>query len=319
MWGELVAKVVGVGATGIEAIRRIKRRGFNDDRFQFIAVSHSFVYSRHLPSVSDDTIAINCDSLNCAYDISLPPLEESRERERDEVRKALTGADMVIIIADDGEVLDNGVVSAVADIACEDIGAFTVVMIARHTDIALSERSKQVKSSLAQIKQKTDSLIVVPCKQLPKNPGNAFSHYEAIKESLDDLCWGFRAMSDYVLAPGMLSVDYADLCHGLRDDRIAMMGIGTASGKNRVEVATRQALFSALAEIPVRSACRIMGHIVGTNVSLEEVDDVTHMWVAAAAPDAAIIYAAFIDETLDDELCVTVIAAGLEYGGESEA
>ena len=222
----------------------------------------------------------------------------------------LRGADMVFIAAGAGGGTGTGAAPVVAQIARE-LGALTVGIVTRPFQFEGSRRRDQAEAGIAALAEEVDTLIVVPNNRLLSVLDRGVSMVEAFRVADDVLRQGVQGISDLVTLPGLINLDFADVRTIMADAGNALLGIGMGTGERRAIDAAEQAVASPLLETSMEGARSILLSITGGNdISLWEVNEAAKAVAEAAHPDANIIFGAMVDEKLDDQVWVTVVATG---------
>jgi cell division protein FtsZ len=236
---------------------------------------------------------------------------QAAEESRSEIREALAGADMVFVTAGEGGGTGTGAAPVVAEIAREDIGALTVGVVTKPFAFEGRKRMAQAEDGIMLLSGKVDTLIVIPNDRLLQIVEKKTSILDAFRIADDILRQGTQGITDLITIPGQINTDFADVRTVMKDAGTAMMGIGMASGENRAVEAATQAISSKLLESSIVGASRILVNVAGaSDMSLMEYDEANNIVTEAADADAIIIAGMVIDDTLDDQMRVTVIATG---------
>jgi cell division protein FtsZ len=304
-----VIKVVGVGGGGTNAVNRMVDAGLKGVEF----------------------IAINTDAqalLMCDADVKLhiggkvtrglgaganPEVgREAAEESRDEIREALKGADMVFVTAGKGGGTGTGAAPVIAELARE-IGALTVGVVTRPFTFEGRKRASQADAGIETLSKKVDTIIIIPNDRLLQVVEKRTSIIEAFKVADDVLRQGVQGITDLITVPGLINLDFADVRAVMRNAGSALMGIGVASGENRGVEAARSAISSPLLEASIEGATGILLNISGgPDMGLFEVNEAAEVISDAADIEANVIFGAVIDESLNDQMRVTVIATGFD-------
>ncbi len=303
-----VIKVVGVGGGGTNAVNRMVEAGIKG--VEFIAINTD--KQALLMSDADQTVHIG-DDLTRGLGAGANPEIGCRaaEESRNEIRAALAGADMVFVTAGEGGGTGTGAAPVVAEIAHEEIGALTVGVVTKPFGFEGRKRAQQASEGIDLLSEMTDTLIVVPNDRLLQIVEKKTSMLDAFRIADDVLRQGIQGITDLITIPGLINLDFADVRTVMKDAGAAMMGIGVASGENRALEAATQAVTSRLLESSVQGAHRILVSVAGaSDMGLLEVSEATSTITEIADPDAVIIFGSIIDDTLDDQIRVTVIATG---------
>src|SRR5437870_82647 len=302
-----VLKVAGVGGGGTNAVNRMVDVGLAG--VEFIAVNTDA--QALLMADADIKIQVGADAtrgLGAGADpeIGLAAAKESR----DEVKDALKGADMVCITAGEGGGTGTGGAPVVAEIG-QEIGALTVGVVTRPFAFEGRKRADQAERGIDELRDKVDTLIVIENDRLLQVVEKKTSIVEAFGMADDILRQGVQGITDLITVPGLVNLDFADVRTIMRDAGSALMGIGTASGENRAAEAARAAVSSPLLEASVEGATGILLNITGgSEIGLFEVNEAAEVVTGAADQNANVIFGAVIDDSLGDEVRVTVIATG---------
>jgi cell division protein FtsZ len=304
-----VIKVVGVGGGGTNAVNRMVDAGLKGVEF----------------------IAVNTDAqalLMCDADVKLhiggkvtrglgaganPEVgREAAEESRDEIREALKGADMVFVTAGKGGGTGTGAAPVIAELARE-IGALTVGVVTRPFTFEGRKRASQADAGIDTLSKKVDTIIIIPNDRLLQVVEKRTSIIEAFKVADDVLRQGVQGITDLITVPGLINLDFADVRAIMRNAGSALMGIGMASGENRGVEAAKSAISSPLLEASIEGATGILLNISGgPDMGLFEVNEAAEIISNAADTEANVIFGAVIDESLGDQMRVTVIATGFD-------
>ncbi|MED1725885.1 cell division protein FtsZ [Brevibacillus parabrevis] len=239
--------------------------------------------------------------------------KKAAEESRDLIENALRGADMVFVTAGMGGGTGTGAAPVVAEIA-KEMGALTVGVVTRPFSFEGRKRSQHGEAGIAALKEKVDTLIVIPNDRLLEIVDKNTPMLEAFREADNILRQGVQGISDLIAVPGLINLDFADVKTIMTERGSALMGIGVGSGENRAAEAARRAISSPLLETSIDGARGVLMNITGgTNLSLYEVNEAADIVSSAADPDVNMIFGAVINEDLKNELVVTVIATGFEH------
>jgi len=307
-----VIKVVGVGGGGTNAVNRMVEAGLKG--VEFIAVNTD--KQALLMSQADKTIHIGEELTRGlgAGEIGCQAAEESRS----EIREALAEADMVFVTAGEGGGTGTGAAPVVAEIAREEIGALTVGIVTKPFGFEGRVRRNQAEQGCDLLSQKVDTLIVIPNDRLLEVIDKKTSALDAFRIADDTLRQGIQGVTDLITIPGLINLDFADIRTVMKDAGTAMMGIGFGTGENRALDAATQAINSNLLEASIQGASRVLFSIAGgSDLTLAEVDAAARAMEAVVDEDANIIYGQIIDDTLGDQIRITVIATG--FARQSQA
>src|SRR5512147_2069295 len=235
--------------------------------------------------------------------------------EKDAIAAALEGADMVFVTAGMGGGTGTGGAPVVADIA-KATGALTVGVVTKPFLFEGNRRRKQAEQGLADLRAAVDTLIVIPNQRLLSVAGENMSLADAFKRADEVLLNAVQGISDIITVHGLVNVDFADVRTIMSEKGMALMGTGRSSGEKRAIEAMQAAISSPLLEdVTLDGATGLLVNITGgANLSLREVDEAVSMAQSAADPDANIIFGSVVDESLGDEVRITVIATGFQAG-----
>lgn len=311
-----VIKVVGVGGGGTNAVNRMVEAGVKG--VEFIAINTD--RQALLMSDADRTVHIGAELTRGLGAGANPEIgAQAAEESRADIRDALAGADMVFVTAGEGGGTGTGAAPVVAEIAMEEIGALTVGVVTKPFGFEGRKRMNQAEEGIALLAQKVDTLIVVPNDRLLQVIEKRTSMLDAFRIADDILRQGTQGITDLITIPGLINLDFADVRAIMKDAGSAMMGIGIASGENRAADAAKEAISSKLLESSIVGADRILYSITGgSDMSLQEIDEASQIINSAADEDANIIFGTVIDESMGDQIRVTVIATGFD-GTEQQA
>ena len=232
---------------------------------------------------------------------------------KDMLREQLEGADMVFITAGLGGGTGTGGAPVIAEI-CKEIGALTVAVVTKPFQFEGKTRNQQAEDGVAELRQIVDTLIVVPNQRLLSLGGRNLSLLEAFKKADDILYHAVKGISDLIIVPGLINLDFADVKNIMSNMGLALMGTGSASGENRAVEAAQKAISSPLLEDnSSQGAHGVLLNITGgPDMSLFEVNEASSLIQTEAHEDANIIFGTVIDENMGDEIRITVIATGFE-------
>lgn len=311
-----VIKVVGVGGGGTNAVNRMVEAGVKG--VEFIAINTD--RQALLMSDADRTVHIGEELTRGLGAGANPEIgAQAAEESRADIRDALAGADMVFVTAGEGGGTGTGAAPVVAEIAMEEIGALTVGVVTKPFGFEGRKRMNQAEEGVALLAQKVDTLIVVPNDRLLQVIEKRTSMLDAFRIADDILRQGTQGITDLITIPGLINLDFADVRAIMKGAGSAMMGIGIASGENRAADAAKEAISSKLLESSIVGADRILYSITGgSDMSLQEIDEASQIINSAADEDANIIFGTVIDESMGDQIRVTVIATGFD-GTEQQA
>ena len=305
-----VIKVVGVGGGGTNAVNRMVDAGLSG--VEFIAVNTD----AQALMVCDADVKIHIGSaatrgLGAGADpaVGLAAAQESR----DELKEALKGADMIFVTAGEGGGTGTGGAPVVAELGHE-LGALTVGVVTKPFGFEGRRRSQQAEQGIESLRDKLESLIVIENDRLLQVVEKQTSVVDAFRMADDVLRQGVQGITDLITGPGLVNLDFADVRTIMRAAGSALMGIGVASGDNRAAEAARSAVSSPLLESSIEGATGILLNITGgPDIGLFEVNEAAEVVTSAADVNANVIFGAVIDDSMGEEVRVTVIATG--FGG----
>ncbi len=238
--------------------------------------------------------------------------EKAAEETKEEVSNALKGADMVFVTAGMGGGTGTGAAPVVAQIA-KELGILTVAVVTKPFSFEAKKRMQNAERGIASLKEKVDTLVVIPNDRLLQVVERKTTFTEAFALSDEVLRQGVQGISDLISIPGLINLDFADVKTIMYDTGMAHMGIGRASGENRAEEAAKAAINSPLLESSVEGARGVLLNITaGPDLGIFEVNTAAELVQKNIDPDANLIFGAVIDEKMGDEMSVTVIATGFD-------
>ncbi|MDO7788000.1 cell division protein FtsZ [Desulforamulus aquiferis] len=303
-------KVIGVGGGGNNAVNRMISAGLKG--VEFVAVNtdaQSLFLSQSNHKIQIGTKLTKGLGAGANPEIGCKAAEESR----DEILQALKGADMVFVTAGMGGGTGTGAAPVVAEVA-KEIGALTVGVVTKPFTFEGRKRLSQAESGIENLKSKVDTLITIPNDRLLQVIDKHTSIVEAFRIADDVLRQGVQGISDLIAVPGLINLDFADVKTIMKDTGSALMGIGSSTGENRATEAARAAISSPLLETSIEGARGVLLNITGgSSLGLFEVNEAAEIIAQAADPEANIIFGAVIDERMNEEVRVTVIATGFEH------
>jgi cell division protein FtsZ len=304
-----VIKVVGVGGGGVNAVNRMIDRGLRG--VEFIAINTDA--QALLMSDADVKLDVGREltrGLGAGADPEVG--RRATEDHAEEIEQALAGADMVFVTAGEGGGTGTGGAPVVARIA-RSIGALTVGIVTKPFSFEGKRRMSQAESGVQALKDAVDTLIVVPNDRLLEISDRSISMLEAFETADHVLLAGVQGITDLITTPGLINLDFADVKSVMQDAGTALMGIGSSRGADRAIKAAELAISSPLLESNIEGAQGVLLSIQGgSNLGLYEINDAARLVEEAVHPDANIIFGAVIDDSLGDEVRVTVIAAGFD-------
>src|SRR3989440_116334 len=309
--GQPVIRVVGVGGAGVNAVNRMVEAEV--EGVEFLAINTDIQSLQQ--STADTTVHIGAEltrGLGSGSDANIG--RQAVMEDYDRVKALLKGSDMIFITAGAGGGTGSGAAPVVARIARE-LGALTVAIVTKPFNFQGSRRGEQAEHGVRALADEVDTLIVVPNNRLLAVLDKQTAITEAFRVADDVLRQGVQGISDLVTLPGLINLDFADVRTIMSDAGNALLGIGMGVGENRATEAATQAVASPLLETSMEGARSILLSITGgNNLSLWGVNEAAKAVSEAAHPDANIIFGAMVDEKLDDQVWVTVVATG--YGDQ---
>ena len=309
MDGTATIKVIGVGGAGNNAVNRMIEAGIRN--VEFIAVNTDRQTLNESKANSKIQIGEKLTrglGAGANPDIGSQAAEESRA----EIAEVLKGADMVFVTAGMGGGTGTGAAPIVAATA-KEMGILTIGVVTKPFTFEGKKRLAQAERGIASLKGKVDTLVVIPNDKLLQVIDRKTSMIEAFRMADDVLRQGVQGISDLISVPGVINLDFADVRTIMLNQGMAHMGIGSASGENRVEDAAKQAIQSPMLETSIEGARGIIINITGgSDMGLHEANTAAELVQRSADPEANIIFGTVIDESMGDELQITVIATGFE-------
>ena len=303
-----VIKVVGVGGGGTNAVNRMIEEGIRG--VEFVAVNTD----AQALAISDADIKVHIGTdITKGLGAGANPEvgKEAAEDSRDEIKAALAGADMVFITAGEGGGTGTGAAPVVADIAKNDVGALTVGVVTKPFSFEGRRRYGSAADGIKTLSENVDTLIVIPNDRLLDLSEKKTTMLEAFRMADDVLCQGTQGITDLITVPGLINLDFADVCTIMKGAGSAMMGIGIAAGDNRAAAAGTEAISSRLLESSIEGATRVLLSIAGNkDLGIQEINEAADLVAKNVDPDANIIFGTVVDESLGDQVRVTVIATG---------
>jgi cell division protein FtsZ len=302
-------KVIGVGGAGGAAVNRMIASGV--DGVEFIVVNTDAQALHH--SNAGTKIHIGKDTtrgLGAGADPSVG--EKAALESKEEIKKAVEGSDMVFITLGAGGGTGSGAGHVVAEVA-KEMGILVVAFATKPFAFEGEKRRKNAERAIENLRGNVDTLIIIPNDRLLQTIDRQTPLLEAFKVADDVLRQGVQGISDLITVHGLINLDFADVKTVMSNAGTALMGIGRASGENRAIQAAQQAIESPLLEVSIDGARGVLFNIIGGNdISMHEINSAAETITAAADPDANIIFGATINQDLEDELIVTVVATGFD-------
>ena len=307
-----VIKVVGIGGGGVNAVNRMIEQGLKG--VEFIAINTDA--QALLMSDADVKLDVGRDSTRGLGAGADPEVgRKAAEDAKDDIEELLRGADMVFVTAGEGGGTGTGGAPVVATIA-RKLGALTVGVVTRPFSFEGKRRSNQAESGITSLRESCDTLIVIPNDRLLQMGDAAVSLMDAFRSADEVLLNGVQGITDLITTPGLINVDFADVKGIMSGAGTALMGIGSARGDGRALKAAEIAINSPLLEASMEGAQGVLMSIAGgSDLGLFEINEAASLVQEAAHAEANIIFGTVIDDSLGDEVRVTVIAAGFEATG----
>jgi len=307
-----VIKVVGIGGGGVNAVNRMIEQGLKG--VEFIAINTDA--QALLMSDADVKLDVGRDSTRGLGAGADPEVgRKAADDAKDEIEELLRGADMVFVTAGEGGGTGTGGAPVVASIA-RKLGALTVGVVTRPFSFEGKRRSGQAENGISSLRESCDTLIVIPNDRLLQMGDAAVSLMDAFRSADEVLLNGVQGITDLITTPGLINVDFADVKGIMSGAGTALMGIGSARGDGRALKAAETAINSPLLEASMEGAQGVLMSIAGgSDLGLFEINEAASLVQDAAHPDANIIFGTVIDDSLGDEVRVTVIAAGFDASG----
>ncbi len=313
MDGTATIKVIGVGGAGNNAVNRMIEAGIKN--VEFIAVNTDRQALNESKASSKIQIGEKLTKglgAGANPDIGAQAAEESKA----EIAEVLKGADMVFVTAGMGGGTGTGAAPIVAATA-KEMNILTIGVVTKPFTFEGKKRLSQAERGVASLKGKVDTLVVIPNDKLLQVIDRKTSMIEAFRMADDVLRQGVQGISDLISVPGVINLDFADVRTIMLNQGMAHMGIGCASGENRAEDAAKQAIQSPLLETSIEGARGIIINITGgSDMGLHEANTAAELVQRSADPEANIIFGTVIDDSMGDELQITVIATGFEKEDE---
>ncbi len=307
-----VIKVVGIGGGGVNAVNRMIEQGLKG--VEFIAINTDA--QALLMSDADVKLDVGRDSTRGLGAGADPEVgRRAAEDAKDDIEELLRGADMVFVTAGEGGGTGTGGAPVVATIA-RKLGALTVGVVTRPFSFEGKRRSNQAGDGITALRESCDTLIVIPNDRLLQMGDAAVSLMDAFRSADEVLLNGVQGITDLITTPGLINVDFADVKGVMSGAGTALMGIGSARGDGRALKAAEIAINSPLLEASMEGALGVLLSVAGgSDLGLFEINEAASLVQESAHPEANIIFGTVIDDSLGDEVRVTVIAAGFDAQG----
>lgn len=306
-----VIKVIGVGGGGSNAVNRMIEHGVRG--VEFIAVNTD---AQALTGCDADVKIHIGGTITRGLGAGAEPQigREAAEESREELKEAIRGADMVFVTAGEGGGTGTGAAPVIAQISREQ-GALTVGVVTKPFAFEGRQRSRRADDGIEALRQQVDSVIVIPNDRLLEIVERNTPITEAFNMADDVLRQGVQGITDLITVPGLINLDFADVRTIMSGAGSSLMGIGVATGEDRASEAARLATSSPLLETSMKGATGVILSIAGAHdLGLFEVDEAAAVVREAADPDCNVIFGTVVDDTLGDDVRVTVIATGFDDG-----
>lgn len=303
-----VIKVVGVGGGGTNAVNRMIEEGIRG--VEFVAINTD----AQALAISDADIKVHIGTdLTRGLGAGANPEvgRKAADESRDDIAEALAGADMVFITCGEGGGTGTSAAPIVADIAMNEVGALTVAVVTKPFTFEGRKRKKSAEEGIKTLSDCVDTMIVIPNDKLLDIAEKKTTMLEAFAIADGVLSQGTQGITDLITVPGIINLDFADVKTIMKQAGTAMMGIGTSSGDTRAVDAAQQAISSPLLESSIDGATRVLLSIAGSkDLGIQEISDAADVVANAVDPEANIIFGTVVDESLGDQVRITVIATG---------
>lgn len=306
---DVTIKVVGVGGGGGNAVNRMIESGMAG--VEFISINTDAQALRN--SKATEKIVIG-DKLTKGRGAGGNPErgQKAAEESRDEIAAAIKGCQMIFIAAGMGGGTGTGAAPVVAQVAKEQ-NILTVGIVTKPFEFEGKKRMEQAEKGIAMLKDNVDALVVIQNERLRLVSETKITLLNAFIEADNVLKHGVQSISDLIYTPGLINLDFEDVCQIMRGAGNAHMGVGRASGKDKAEIAAKAAISSPLLESSIDGAERVILNITApSDIELDEVNLAADMIRSCAHPDVNLIFGVAFDDSLNDEMVVTVIATGFE-------
>ena len=302
-------KVVGVGGGGSNAVNRMVEAAIQD--VEFVAINtdkQALLTSKASQKIQIGDKITQGKGAGANPDVGRKAAEESKN----EIEQAIKDADMVFVTAGMGGGTGTGAAPVVAEIA-KELGILTVGIVTKPFSFEGKRRMTQAEAGIAALSDAVDTIVVVPNDRLLSISNAKTSFLDAFRNADEILRQGVQGIADLISQTGLVNVDFADVTSVMKDAGYAHMGIGVGKGENRAEDAARGAIESPLLETSIQGAGGVLINITGgSNINLFEVNAAAALVQSCADPNANIIFGTVIDDKMEDEIVVTVIATGFD-------
>lgn len=303
-------RVMGIGGGGCNALASMINQG-QIGGVDFVAVNTDAQTLLLSPAATKVQIGDNLTKgLGSGGDPEIG--RQAAEESRDKIKEMLDGSDMIFLAAGMGGGTGTGATPVIAEVARE-VGALTIAVVTKPFSFEGTRRMVSAEDGVENLKDKVDTLIVIPNQRILDVVDKKLSLLEAFKVADSVLTQGVQGISDLITMPGLINVDFADVRTIMSNAGSALMGIGTGVGETRAQAAARSAIASPLLEISMDGARGVLFNITGgPDITMSEVDEAAKIIASAADPDANIIFGATVDQTMHDTIKITVIATGFD-------
>ncbi|MBQ8341565.1 MAG: cell division protein FtsZ [Clostridia bacterium] len=305
----VVIRVIGVGGGGNNAVNRMIAANIRGVDFVSINTDRQALRKSEAP-----TQMVIGEKITRGFGAGANPEIGARSAEEslDEIKQMLQGADMIFVTAGMGGGTGTGAAPIVARVA-RDMGILTVGIVTKPFSFEGRRRMEQAERGIKELGQYVDSLVIIPNEKLKEVSDTKITLGNAFEIADDVLRRGVQSISELINSPGLINLDFADVTSVMKNAGYAHMGVGGATGADKAELAAKAAISSPLLETSIHGARGVLISITASmNVSLEEVDQASTMISDQAHPDANVIWGVAFDDTLEDEMRVTIIATGFE-------
>lgn len=306
-------KVVGVGGGGVNAVNRMIASGVKG--VEFIAINTD---KQSLGKSTADKKLVIGEKITNGFGAGSNPEIGKRAAEEavNEIKQLFKGADMIFITAGMGGGTGTGALPIVAKVANE-MDILTVGVVTTPFGFEGKRRMEQARVGIDEVKAFVDSIVVIPNERLKMVTDTRITLANAFSEADDVLRRGVQSISDLINVPSFINIDFADVISVIAHSGVAYMGVGSAKGKDKAQTAASMAISSPLIETPIKGAKGILLSISASpDVGLEDIDQAATMITEECNADASVIFGVGFDQTLEDEMRITIIAAGFDSDGE---
>ncbi len=302
-------KVVGVGGGGVNAVNRMISMGIKG--VEFIAVNTDKQSLKK--SVAPTKLVIGEKITNGFGAGSNPEIgKRAAEEAVNELKQLFKGADMIFITAGMGGGTGTGALPVVAKVA-SDLDILTVGVVTTPFAFEGKRRMEQAKTGIDEVKEFVDTLVVIPNERLKMVTDTRITLANAFLEADDVLRRGVQSISDLINIPGFINIDFADVTSVIAESGVAYMGVGSAKGKDKAQIAANMAISSPLLETSIKGAKGVLLSVLASpDVGLEDVDTAATLIANECNPEASVIWGVAFDSELEDEMKITIIAAGFD-------